>query len=96
LSDSGLPGVPAEGRRHRGVGRAWRRALVYFGLAEDDPVNPLFPRHAATGSPATGEPEVLAEILRKLDEQAVAMAELRAEVERLRELPRPGRRPEAL
>jgi hypothetical protein len=82
MSDSGLPGDPSEGRRR---GRVWRRALVYFGLAEDDPVNPLFPRTTAPESRAAGESEVLAEILRKLDEQAVAMAELRAEVERLRE-----------
>ena len=82
MSDSGLPGDPNQGRRGRG---ALRRALVYFGLAEDDPVNPLFPRHAAAKSRAVGESEVLTEILRKLDEQAIAIAELRAEVERLGE-----------
>lgn len=82
MSDSGLSGDPAEGRRHRGV---VRRALVYFGLAEDDPVNPLFPRAATTESLAASESEVLIEILGKLDEQAVAIAELRTEVERLRE-----------
>ncbi len=82
MSVSGLPGGPPEGPHRR---RVWRRALVYFGLAEDDPANPCFPRTAASKSLATGESEVLAEILRKLDEQAVAMAELRAEVERLRE-----------
>jgi hypothetical protein len=62
-----------------------RRALVYFGLAEDDPVHPLFPRTAAPEPLVTGDSEVLTEILRKLDEQAVAIAELRVEVERLRE-----------
>jgi hypothetical protein len=82
LSDSGLPGDPNQSRRGHGV---LRRALVYFGLAEDNPVNPLFPRHAVVRSRAGREPEVLTEILRKLDEQAVAIAELRAEVERLRE-----------
>ena len=85
MSVSGLPGDPPEDRRHRKVARVWRRALVYFGLAEDDPANPFFPRSAASRSLAPGESEVLAEILRKLDEQAVAMAELRTEVERLRE-----------
>jgi hypothetical protein len=85
LSASGLPGDPAEGRRDRRVGRIWRRALIYFGLAEDDPANPFFPRTTATKSLAARDSEALAEILRKLDEQAVAIAELRAEVERLRE-----------
>jgi hypothetical protein len=82
VSDLGLPGDPDEGRRRRAVGSRWCRALVYFGLAEDDPVNPLFPRAA----PGIGdESEALTEILRELDEQAAAIAELRAEVERLRE-----------
>jgi hypothetical protein len=85
LSASGLPGDPAEGRRQRKVERSWRRALIYFGLAKDDPVNPLFPRTAATGSRGGSESEMLTEILRKLDEQTVAISELRAEVERLRE-----------
>jgi hypothetical protein len=88
LSVSGLPGDPAERRPPRRVGRAWRRALIYFGLAEDDPASPLLPRHAAAGSRTAGESEVLTEILRKLDEQAVALAELRAEVESLRKLAR--------
>jgi hypothetical protein len=85
LTASGLPGDPAEGQRDRRVGRFWRRALVYFGLAEDDPVNPLLPRRAAASSRTAGESEVLTEILRKLDEQAVALAALHAEIESLRE-----------
>ena len=83
MSDLGLPGGPDEGRRRRAS--SWRRALVYFGLAEDDPVNPLFPRPATSESLVAGESEALAEIMRKLDEQTAAIAELRAEVERLRE-----------
>lgn len=79
MSDIGLPGDPPPPSR-------WRRALVYFGLAEDDPVNPLYPRPAAKpATPAASAPDPLAGIERRLDEQAAAIAELRAEVERLRE-----------
>jgi hypothetical protein len=85
LSASGLPGDPSEGRRQQKVKRSWRRALIYFGLAEDDPANPLFPRTSANASLTARDSEVLTEILRKLDEQTVAIAELRAEVEQLRE-----------
>ncbi|WP_445152706.1 hypothetical protein [Baekduia sp. Peel2402] len=81
MSDIGLPGDPRPPSR-------WRRALVYFGLAEDDPVNPLYPRPARTATaaaPSVSDPDPLARIERRLDEQAAAIAELRAEVERLRE-----------
>lgn len=85
MSDLGLPGDPAEGRRRRAAGSFWRRALVYFGLAEDDPANPLFPPAEATASRAGIESDALAEVLQKLDAQEAAIAELRAEVERLRD-----------
>jgi hypothetical protein len=84
VSDLGLPG----GDPRPGPSR-WRRALVYFGLAEDDPANPLYPRPSRAAAGAADPDDALAGILRKLDAQEAAIAELRAEVERLREQ-RPG------
>jgi hypothetical protein len=81
VSGSGLPG--------ESVSR-WRRALVYFGLAEDDPANPLYPRPGATEPRGGADTAALTDILRKLDEQSIAIDALRAEVERLRERERDG------
>lgn len=72
MSDLGLPGDPDEGRRRRAAGSAWRRALVYFGLATG-------PSDGSDKGPLT-----LGSLARRVDEQEAAIADLRAEVGRLR------------
>jgi len=68
-------GIPGDGQRRS----AWRKALVYFGFADDDPNDPYFPEVDAPRP----EADSLARIERKLDAQAEAIAALRADVERL-------------
>jgi hypothetical protein len=56
---------------------AWRRTLVYFGLADDD---------RAEAAPAIDESRTRLEALeRRVEEQAAEIAALRAEVAELRE-----------
>lgn len=70
---------------------AWRRALIYFGLAED-PDNPDSPAAAKAARPAIGsgrtaspapDDSALVRLERKIDAQSEAIAALCAEVERL-------------
>lgn len=68
-------GIPGGARRRS----AWRKALVYFGFADDDADDPYFPRVDAPRP----EADALARIERTLDAQAEAIAALRADVERL-------------
>jgi hypothetical protein len=80
-------GIPGDNRPRSG----WRRALVYFGLAED-PDNPDSP-DAARDAPAAiaggraaarpADESTLARLERKIDAQGAAIDALRAEVERL-------------
>ncbi len=63
------------------VDSAWRRALVYFGLAEGS---------ATPGAHGPRAVASLPDVVRRLDEQEAQIAELRAEVERLRARERGG------
>ena len=83
---AGIPG----GEKRRS---AWRKALIYLGLTEDDPSNPYFPEEAkdarpaiagARAGPVAADGSALARIERKIDAQGEEIAALRAEVERLR------------
>ena len=77
-----LPGSEPSGAEKRR--RAWRNALIYFGLAED-PNNPDAPPASMAGRPAppAADDAAFARLERKIDAQSEEIAALRVEVERL-------------